>query len=167
MSNKTSNYPSNQLNHLQEGVCSQIVTSLRELSQKGKPETLEELQNRIDMYFRFCAERDFRCGIESLALSLGVTRQGFWLWCQDDGGGHGTEWRDVCRQAKQFILCFLESLSLSGRLNPASSIFYLKNWGNYKDSISFDDVPQSSVKQALSIEDLKLLDLSGGNKDDD
>ena len=156
MSNKNSNFPSNQLNQLPEGVCAETVQCLRELAERGKPTTVEELRSRIDKYFEFCAEHDFRCGIESLCLSLGVSRTTLWKWCREDGCS--AEWAEVCQRAKQFILTFLEQITLTGRLNPASSIFYLKNWADYKDSISFDDaLPTTDTRRVLSAAELPQL----------
>lgn len=158
MANKKSNFPTNQLNNLAENVCSQTVSCLRELSERGKPSTVDELKERIDEYFLFCEENDFRPGIESLCLSLGVSRTTLWNWC--NGSGCNQEWSEVCQKAKQFILTFLEQVSLSGRLNPASSIFFLKNWGNYKDSISFDEAtPETATRRELTVADLPKLGL--------
>ena len=68
--------------------------------------------------------------------------------------------------AKQFVLTFLETLTMQGKINPASSIFYLKNWGSYKDSISFDDVaPLTSVRQTLGVSDLPKLNADAGEQD--
>ena len=45
MANKNSNFPSNQLNELPPEVCRATVDNLKELSQRGKPETETELTN--------------------------------------------------------------------------------------------------------------------------
>lgn len=144
MSNKTSNFPSNQLNGLSPETCAEITSCLMELNRQGKPETTEELQKRIDDYFSFCGHKGLRVGVETLCCALSVSRQTLWKWC--DGIGCNEEWAEICRNAKQFIMAFLETLTLSGKLNPASSIFYLKNWGGYRDAISFDNnVPKDST----------------------
>lgn len=156
MANKNSNFPTNQLNNLPEKLCSEVVSNLRELALKGKPKNITELRIRINDYFAFCEERDFRPGIESLCLSLSISRQGFWQWCR--GENCSGEWATECQMAKQFILTFLEQLSLTGKINPASGIFYLKNWGDYKDSISFDDVtPTRNTRQVLTADQLPKL----------
>ena len=148
MANHKSNFPSNQLNNLPENFCKETVHSLRELNSKGKPSNPEELKQRIDSYFLFCEEHDFRCGIESLCLALGVSRQTLWQWC--NGNNCTEEWAEICRSAKQFILTFLEQLTLKNKINPASSIFYYKNWADYHDNVSFDEaIPQTSVAKAL------------------
>jgi hypothetical protein len=157
MANSKSNYPSNQLNSLEKGVCSDTVTCLRELSAKGKPTSTEELKGRIDDYFRFCADKDFRPGIESLCLSLGITRTTLWNWCKRIGCD--VEWAETCMQAKQFILTFLEQISLTGKINPASSIFYLKNWGAYSDNYLIEsDTSQETDKKLITVAELQNLE---------
>ncbi len=161
MANKNSNFPSNQLNELPPEVCKTTVESLKELAGKGKPQTEAELQERIDQYFNFCAERGFRPGIETLCLSLSCTRQSLWVWC-NGGAGKSQEWADICNTAKQFIIGFLEQLSMTGKINPANSIFYLKNWAAYSDAVTVE--PVSTVKRILTADQLpKLGDISEQN----
>ena len=156
MSNSNSNFPSNQLNGLSPEVCKEITSCLRELNEKGKPRTEQELKERIDDYFLFCEDRGFRPGVETLCVALSCRRSTLWNWCE--GNGCSKEWSEICQNAKQFIMAFLETLTLSGKLNPASSIFYLKNWGNYKDAISFDEsMPRTEPKRVLSAEELPKL----------
>ena len=162
MANLKSNYPTNQLNNLEKGVCSDTVTCLRELSAKGRPTNTGELKERIDEYFKFCADKDFRPGIESLCLSLGITRVTLWNWCKRIGCDD--DWAEICMQAKQFILTFLEQISLTGKINPASSIFYLKNWGAYSDNYLIEsdtsyetDKKLITVKELQSLEDIKKV----------
>lgn len=156
MANSKSNYPPAQLSNLPDGFTTETVHCLRELASQGKPETLSDLKNRIDNYFMFCENNDFRPGIESISLALGVSRVTFWKWCNSDGCS--AEWAKVCEIAKQFVLTFLEQATFKGKINPASSIFYFKNWGNYRDSISFDEaIPINNTRQVLTAADLPNL----------
>lgn len=155
MSNKNSNFPTNQLNRLPEGTSAEIVSCLMELSGKGRPKTEQELKNRITEYFNFCAARDFRPGVESLALALGTTRTSLWNWCRQEGCS--AEWAEICKQAKQTVLVFLEQCNLTGKLNPASAIFYLKNWGNYVDTLSLENVTDTPERRALTAAELPKL----------
>ena len=108
------------------------------LGKNGKPETVEELKNRINEYFQRCSDEALRPGIESLSAALCVSRQTFWRWCNGDINT-GDEWRSVCESAKSTINAYLEQAMLTGKINPASGIFLMKNWMNYKDSISFEE----------------------------
>lgn len=154
MANKDSNFPSNSLNKLPEEFCAETVSSLKDLANKGKPQSIEELALRIDNFFTFCADNGFRPGIEALCLALSISRQTLWNWCK--GEGCNDEWKEECNRAKQFILTFLEQATMQGKINPASSIFYFKNWANYKDNISFDDVTLSATQpHVLSLEEIQ------------
>ena len=54
------NYPQAGLNEIDPGAVQQIVTSLKELHDLGKPETDEEVAKRIDDYFEFCQRSSIR-----------------------------------------------------------------------------------------------------------
>lgn len=157
MGNNNSNYPTAKLNDLNgTAYVSETVNSLRELADRGKPNTLEELNKRIDDYFAFCEQRAFRPGIESLCLSLSVTRQTLWNWRQ--GNGCAEEWADSCNRASQLIIAFIEAASLSGHLNPATACFSLKNWANYSDAQAVEIITEPK-KEALSTDMLpKFVD---------
>ena len=147
MSNKKSNYPIAQMNRSIEkvdGFISDTVSCISELAKFGKPQNEEELKERIHKYFDFCANNDFRPGIESLSLALGVDRTTFWRWC--NGDIHVSQgWCDSCRIARQSIVAFIEASANSGHLSPPIAIFALKNLGNWKDTVSFEDATPMSA----------------------
>lgn len=151
MSNRTSNFPTAQATRIlnESGdFTSKTINSLMELSAKGKPKDITELNQRIKEYFSFCSEKNFKPGVESLSLSLGISRNTFWCWC--NGVGVDEEWSNSCQVAKQSIISFVEAAATSGKLNPAISIFILKNIANYKDQISFEEVnPQPADKDRI------------------
>lgn len=158
---RSSNYPTAKLTEEIEenpGFVTDAIESLSALAKLGKPETAEELESRIDDYFRFCSEHGSRVGIEALALSLGIDRSTFWRWSNGENG-KGERWTDVCRRARQFIIAFTESAMISGKLSPPVAIFAMKNVAGWKDAISFEDsMPQGALsKQVLSAEALPKL----------
>lgn len=160
MANKTSNFPPAELSRL-EGAefVGETVKTLQALSTKHeRPETVEELQERIGHYFGYCAENDKRPGIEQLCLSLGITRQTLLDWCNGLGRGKDRRWQEMCIQAKQLILAFLESVHLEGKINPVSGIFLLKCWGGYietqKQEFSISQSNRSFEDEVPSIEEI-------------
>lgn len=150
MGNKNSNYPPAQMTRRLEkadGFISDTVSCISELARFGKPETEDELKERIHQYFSFCADKNFRPGIESLALALGVDRVTYWRWCNMDIHV-SQEWSDICKSARQSIVAFIEASANSGHLSPPIAIFALKNLANWKDTISFEDAnPMSEERQ--------------------
>lgn len=103
MANKNSNFPSNQLNELPPEVCRATVDNLKELSQRGKPETETELRERIDQYFDFCALKDLDRGLKRLVLR--------WVVYQDKVCGCGaTEGEEKAKNGLIYAMLLNSSL---------------------------------------------------------
>lgn len=131
----------------------QTLPLLMALASQGKPEDVDQLKQRITDFFNFCAANNLRPGVEMLASCLGVSRVTFWLWC--NGMNCSPEWAECCRMARQIIMTFLEQTALSGKLNPATAIFLLKNWAGYKDTISFDEGrPDLGIEAHVSVKEI-------------
>lgn len=131
----------------------EMVGSLRELHDLGIPRTDEEVRQRISDYFAFCERSTIRPGVESLCLSLHITRTTLFRWARGDGCS--LERQEMAQSAKQMCIAYIESATLSGRLNPASSIFALKNWGNYRDTVSWEDAtPRRQDFRTLTPEEI-------------
>ena len=141
-------------------VVGEIVKSLIDLADMGKPRTDDEVQQRIDYYFRLCAEREFRPGIESMSAALGISRKTLYAWRKGKGC---SEYRtEIVNRAVSLCHGFLEQAILRGKINPASGIFFLKNWAGYKDTVSFEEVTQpdevSTYDKNKMIESLGIRD---------
>lgn len=96
-----------------------------------KKATAEQMKDRISLYFQYCIDNDIRPGVEAMALAIGTTRRSICAWAN---GTDRLELQDTILKAKQVIAAYLEAISLSGQINPATSIFLLKNWFDYKDN---------------------------------
>lgn len=150
------NYPQAAIEEVEPSVVRQITASLRELHEKGKPETDFEVESRISSYFEFCERSSMRPGVESLCLSLHITRTTLFNWA--NGIGCSDVRKELIQSAKAFIAAYLEQVTLQGKLNPASSCFLFKNWCNYKDTISLEEsTPQETERRALSAAELPKL----------
>ena len=79
------NYPNVALSDLPEDFVGETVRSLKELNALGKPQTDAEVQERIDQYFKFCENSGCRPGIESLCLSLHISRTTLFNWVRGYG----------------------------------------------------------------------------------
>ncbi len=148
-----SKFPQQALDEIESTEVQTIVTSLQELHALGRPKTDEEFKNRIDEYFAFCQRSSIRPGIESLCLSLHITRQRLYDIC--NGVSCSEERQQAAQSAKSFIAAYIEQAHLQGKINPASGIFLMKNWLNYKDSISFEEgaTQQKETIAKMTIED--------------
>lgn len=151
------NYPQAGLDEIEPGTVQQIVTSLKELHDLGRPKTDDEVAKRIDDYFDFCQHSSIRPGIESLCMSLHISRTTLFRW--NNGDDCSPYRQELIQLAKSFIGAFLEQAMLGGKISPPSGIFLMKNWLNYKDTVSFEEnIPQEeNNRKILSAKDLPKL----------
>lgn len=134
---RSNNFPQAGVDKLEPEFVTDVVQSLRELNELGKPKTDNEVEQRIDEYFKFCQRTGNRPGIESLCLALHISRTTLFHW--NAGIGCSEERKEMINQAKSFIAAFLEQSMTRGKISPPSGIFLMKNWLNYKDTISFEN----------------------------
>lgn len=149
---RANNFPTGQLNEVPAEFVKNTVSSLRQLSEQGKPESDEELANRISEYFKFCETSSIRPGVESLAVALSTTRTTLWNW--EHGIGCSSRRQELISKAKAFITAYIEQSLLSSRIFPATGIFLLKNWANYRDSVSVEPVENNSIYPTMSKEEI-------------
>ncbi len=164
-----SNFPQSQLDDIEPSKVQEITTSLMDLYLLGKPETDAEVEERVKQYFSFCQQSSIRPGIESLAMSLHISRQTLFNW--SNGVKCSKERAEIIQNAKQIINSFLEQCVMSGKISPPSGIFLLKNYCNYRDTISIEDnMPTERSNQIMTASVLphfKLNDDMDNNADND
>lgn len=138
------NYPQGQIDDMEPSTVHEIVGSLKELHDKGKPQTDEEIKQRIDEYFSFCQQSSIRPGIESLCLALHISRTTLFNW--NNGTNCSAKCQEYVQSAKGFISAFIEQSMLGGKISPPSGIFLMKNWLGYKDTVSIEEATKTTVK---------------------
>lgn len=157
------NYPQAGLDDMQPEKVQEIVTSLKQLHDKGKPKTDEEIKQRIDEYFSFCESSSIRPGIESLCLSLHISRTCLFNW--NNGTNCSPKCQEYIQSAKAFIGAFIEQAMLGGKISPPSGIFLMKNWLSYKDTVSIEEsIPSKEEKRVLTADELPKLWAMDENK---
>ncbi len=150
------NYPQGTLDEIEPGAVQQLVGSLRELHDKGRPESDEEVRNRIDEYFQLCQDSSLRPGIETMCAALHISRTTLFNWAK--GINCSDERKEIVESAKAFIAAYIEQAMLSGKISPPSGIFLMKNWLSYKDTVSIEEnMPNTDKKPVLTAADLPKL----------
>ena len=150
------NYPQSGLNEISAAAVQDTVRCLLDLRNQGKPQSNAELRQRIDDYFSFCQRSSMRPGVETLALAIGVSRQTVFLWCK--GVNCDAERTEIMEDARAVINGFMDQCILSGKINPASGIFLMKNWMGYKDTVSIEEgVQTTEPRRALTAAELPRL----------
>lgn len=151
MQNHKSNLPTKKLSEMESATVQSIVTNVKQLYDLGKPETDEEVAQRIDEFFGLCERTSLRPGIETMCMALHISRQTLLNWSRGDGCSR--ERKELINGARAFVHAFLEQASLSGKLNPATSIFLLKNWVGYRDTVIY----QAQTNELLPSEEAQII----------
>lgn len=133
MSNSKSNYPNAQPVRAEPGEISSIVQKMTTLRVLKKPQTDEEIEERVKYFFQWCVDNDVRPGVELMALALGTTRQNLWNW-QQAGGRKG----EIITLAKQMLAALIENWGQTGKINPAALCFIMKNNFGYSDNVQVE-----------------------------
>lgn len=150
-----SNLPTNGLDDVSSDFASNTIKSLNDLYNMGRPNSDDEVEQRIDEYFRFCEQTSIRPGVESLGLALSVSRTAIWNW--EHGIDCSARRQELIVKAKAFITAYIEQCMLNNKLYPGSAIFMLKNWAGYKDSVEITTEQNAVQAPALSQEDIRQI----------
>ena len=120
---------------------------------------LDEIEERIDEYFKECKKIDRSPTVSGLSLYLGFTdRQSLLNYIvKDYKDKKGREMSSCIKRAKAFIEEYNESKLSKGDGNQVGRIFVLKNGFNWRDKMEVDQ----TIRGELSLTDV----LSGGNKE--
>ena len=145
------------VNQIPSDFTKETVSNLLAIRHDERPESDAQCLERINQYFKYCSEHSMRPGIESLALSLGVSRISVFNWSK--GKGCSPERQQMILAAVQLITSNLEQAFMSGKINPISGIFLLKNWCGYEDKTSLN-VNTSNNADDLNDDDASIEELA-------
>ena len=95
------NFPQAGLDDVNPAAIREMVASLRELHDMGRPMTDAETEERINAYFEFCERSSLRPGVESLCLSLHISRTTLFRW--GNGEDCSKYKQELVQSAKAFI----------------------------------------------------------------
>ena len=150
MANTKSNYPNAQPVNAEPGEISAIVEKMSYLRGLQRPQTDDEVEERVKYFFQWCVDNDVRPGVELLALSLGTTRQTLWNW-QKEGGRKG----EIITLAKQMLAALIENWGQTGKINPAALCFIMKNNFGYSDNVQVELSQQDNKARVQSVEEIQ------------
>ena len=91
----------------------------------------EQVQDRIRLYFSYCAENDRRPQIVGLCNWLGISRNTLNTWKNGEyrSGTHS----DIVKKAYGILEEMWVDYMQNGKISPPTAIFLAKNFFNYKD----------------------------------
>lgn len=123
------------------------------------------VKQRIEAYFRTCAEMELRPGNLGLYAALGLSRQ----QVHNDLTGRTEKLspasRDLLKKAIQGLAAYREQLGAQGKLNPITLLFWQKNYDGLTDTYSLETqekpagfTPTISAEEALAALDGIVID---------
>lgn len=113
----------------------------------------EQMQQRINDYFRICSEDDIKPSVSSLGLAFGISRATMFNWLTGKTQTlSNKESFDTFKKAYDQINSYYEHMLNNGKINPVSGIFLLKNNYGYQDTTQH--IIQANTEQALSLPDI-------------
>lgn len=115
----------------------------------------EQVEERINDYFRRCVERDLKPTVAGLSSSLGISRGTFADWCS--GRLRRDTHTDTVKRAKQILEEMMESYMQNGKINPVAGIFLMSNNFGYKQKVEVraEATPAESLLAGKSAEELQ------------
>lgn len=152
MSNKNSNFPTNQKINCAPAEMGCKVASLDELRRLPpvKKQEPDKVRERLDFYFKYCEENGLKPSVEGISLTTGVSRQGLWKWEQDERSEAG----QLITRAKSLINTILTEFAMDGKLAFPYAIWLQKNHFQYADKVEVTAVPQNNGIQGRTPEQI-------------
>ena len=123
-----------QVTPTEPGANTEIVLKTMRLWNLPKidPQNTEQVAQRVDEYFKICAEEDMKPSVEGLAFALGIERE--YLWKLRTGQqGKNTEVGNILKRACEYLNMALVEYMQNGKINPIPALFLLKNNHGYTD----------------------------------
>lgn len=152
MSNKNSNYPTNakpNATPAEIGELVGIMDNMRKLPPVTKKEP-EIVKERLDYFFRYCADHGVKPSVEGMSLALGVSRQSLWEWESDTQSKAG----QLVARAKELINSLLTTWTMNGKINAVYAIWLQKNNSGYSDSKVLEIKPQTGQLASRTPEEI-------------
>lgn len=119
-----------------------------------RPKTPADKRNITEMYERFehyldvCQERGMRVSNMAAYMAIGVSSQQFGFWLNQ---GENKDLKEFCQYVNSCCSTYRESIMIDNKINPATGIFWQKNYDGLKDQ-------QEHVIQATMSDDIIDMD---------
>lgn len=111
-----------------------------------------QVRDRIDWYFGYCAENDMKPTVSGLASAIGVSRIALWKW---KSGIDRPQNYTLVEEAYNRLEELWELYMMNGKIHPANGIFLGKNHFGYKDEQNVIVTPNNPLGDTVSIEEIE------------
>lgn len=140
---------------------SQSITSMKNYIISPRPETDQELEDRITEYFSLCAQTGMPPVFEKMCLYIGSYKQQFNTWANGSHLGTGPRCQEICIKAREICSAFEADAAMNNKLNPVVYIFRGKALYEMKDNpeitftVASDERPKEEIlAEAKALEEI-------------
>lgn len=136
--------------HCEPGEISKMLSQAVTIMNWPKIDTndAEQVNARIEQYFRFCIDNDIKPDMSGLALSLGTSRMTLWRWENGVESNKPQEVRYAIKKGREINELLLVQMMNNGKINPIPALFLLKNNHQYKDQTDVVVTPNNPLDSA-------------------
>jgi hypothetical protein len=123
---------------------------------------VDEMQRRFDRYLRLCGEYDKKPGNMGAYLAIGINKDQAWDWANVDKGD--SKRALFIKNVQQKCAFIRESLMNDNKVQPATGIFWQKNYDGLRDQQEVVVTPNNPLGELKDAESLqrKYLDSAYG-----
>lgn len=109
-----------------------------------------QVEKRITEYFTICGEDDYKPSFAGLAVAFGIDRRRLWEYSTGNclPQRKNPEVMDAIKKAVAVLNGQMEDWMQSGKINPVSGIFLMKNNYGYKDQTEKVIIPAAPLGEA-------------------
>ena len=117
-----------------KGDVSRIIANCLKWYKLDRVKTLDELSERLELFFTECFTSGEIPTVEKMCLAIGYDRKVVWEWETGQAVSQlGADAGNIVKKAKNFIATFESEMVTEGKINPVVYIFRAKNFFGMKD----------------------------------
>lgn len=169
----TDNFPNTKVvvkNDKDRALISNLLSEVIVEYQQPKVKSDEELRNRLNDYFKRCAEKGQIPTVEEMSMCTGYSQSTVWDWETGRNKGFSNSTSEIIKKAKDFLKTFDAKLVISGKLNFLAYCFRAKNYYGMVDKQEYvvtPNVQQDNDYDADAIRERYLIDSNDSDSDSD
>ena len=138
-----------------KALVSKLLTEVLTEYRQEKVKSDEELAERLDSYFKRCAENGQVPTVEEMCLSTGYSYSTCWDWETGRRKGFSNSTADIIKKAKEMLKTFDAKLVISGKLNFLAYCFRAKNYYGMSDKTEYILTPNTNSDSDYSTDDIR------------
>ena len=134
---------------------SRLLTETLTEYRQPKVKSDEELMERLDGYFKRCANEGRIPTVEEMCLCTGYSQATVWDWEKGRNKGFSDFTSEIIKKSKEFLQTFDAKLAISGKLNFLTYCFRAKNYYGMQDKVEHVITPNPMQIVEYDVEDIK------------